>query len=404
MNPDLNASTETSGAPASTRRRGRRFAVGFAVAVGWALCFEVGLRIDDWVRYRTPMLSPYRSQTQLVVRDADGIHGRPHARFRKWVLNNEGMRGPDVRRDKTPGTVRLVAVGASETFGLYEGAGREYPRQLEDSLEAMRRDGRCTCRGVARFEVLNGALPGMSLPTVGQDVRNRIRRVSPDGIVLYPSPAQYLDDESPVAARPDSSARAARAIGLGDRLYPRAIGRLRDQAKLNLPAAVKDFLRRRDAEISRSAHSADWQFRSIPMERLAAYRRDLSDALESIRAAGAQPFVVSHANAFSPTRPRDESQLVAWGKFYPRALPAVILAFDDSAAVITRQVARAQSVGLADWHALARTQPGRLFEDFVHMTDRGAALLAGQLAAEIVRWTDARWSVSSRKPSASVED
>ena len=385
--------TPSAGAPASEappRRTGRRLAIGAAVAVAWALCFEVGLRVDDWVRYGTPLLSPFRTQAELMVRDADGIHGRPHARFRKWILNNEGLRGPDISRTRAPGTVRLVTVGASETFGLYESPGREYPRQLEDSLNAMRRDGRCQCRGVTHFEVLNAALPGMSLPTVAQDVRNRIRRLSADMVVLYPSPVQYLDDEMPEPARPDSSPGAGRPRGARDGLYPRAIGRLRDQLKLNLPIVVKDFLRQRDTERSRAAHAPDWQFTTIPADRIGGYRQDLMRSIEAIREIGATPILVTHANAFPPSKPRDASSLVAWGRFYPRALPPVILAFDDSAAVVTTQVAGATATPVVDWHGIAHRQRGRWFDDFVHMTDAGSGLLAGELAAGIVRWTDAQ--------------
>ena len=36
----------------------------------------------------------------------------------------------------SPGVVRIATTGASETFGLYEAANKEYPRQLEDSLRS----------------------------------------------------------------------------------------------------------------------------------------------------------------------------------------------------------------------------------------------------------------------------
>lgn len=366
----------------------RRIAWALLALTAWPLLFEAGIRVDDWVRYGTPFFSPFRTQAQLMVRDAEGIHGRPNARFRKWILNAEGLRGPETTQAKPAGVLRLITIGASETFGLYENPGREYPRQLEDSLEAMREDGRCRCVGITRFEVLNGALPGMGLPTVAQDVRNRLHRYSPDAMVLYPSPVQYLDELMPEAARPDSSPGANRPLGFRDGLYPRAIGRLRDQLKVSLPGVVKDYLRRRDAEASRTGRPAGWEFRRIPQERVDGYARDLAGALAGIRDAGATPFVVTHANAFAPSRPRDASQLTAWGRFYPRALPDVILAFDDSAATITADVARRAAVPLVDWHAAANRQQGTLFQDFVHMTDRGAGILAGELARQVVQWAD----------------
>jgi hypothetical protein len=375
-----------------------RTAIAVVVLGFWGLLFEFGVRVEDWVRYQTPLLSPFNSQGQLMVRDADGIHGRPNSRFRKWVLNNEGMRGPDVTRSKALGILRVVTVGASETFGLYESQGREYPRQLEDSLEAMRRDGRCRCVGIKRFEVLNAGLLGMSLPTVAQDIRSRIGRFAPDAVVLYPSPVQYLEENAPKRALPDSSGLASKPLGLGGALYPRSIGRLREQLKISLPTIVKDILRQREADLVRSARPADWQFRAIPVERINAYETDLRGSIDAINELGAVPLVVSHANAFRKGEPRDKSLLTAWGKFYPRADPPIIVAFDDSAAATTRRVALEASAIFVDWHTAASSKSGSVFQDFSHMTDYGSGILAGLLAQEIVRWSNS--SIERMKPKS----
>lgn len=114
-----------------------------------ATAFEVAARVEDLLRYGTPLLSPYRSQSDLAMRDALGMHGRPGARFQKWILNNLGTRGPDAPPTPAAGVRRVVTVGASETFGLYESPGHEFPRQLADSLGAG-------------YDVLNAAMPGMS--------------------------------------------------------------------------------------------------------------------------------------------------------------------------------------------------------------------------------------------------
>jgi hypothetical protein len=354
----------------------------------WLVLFEVGVRLDDWARYSTPLLSPFRSQGQLAIRDVDGMHGRPNARFRKWILNGDGMRGPDVSRTKPPRVYRIITIGASETFGLYESPGREYPRQLEDSLEAMRRSGRCKCAGIDRFEVLNGALLGMSLPTVVQDVRKRLKRFSPDMIVLYPSPVQYLEDDVPVAARPDSTVRGDVPPALRDRLFPRALGRGRDQVKLSLPSVAKDWLRRREVAREQSAHAAGWEFTRVPDDRMRQYAADLRGALAVIREISAVPVLVSHANAFAHGAPADPVMLNAWHRFYPRASAAVIPQFDDSAAVVSMAVGReTKSVNL-DWNSESHRSTARLFDDFAHFTDVGAAMLAGRLAETVTRWSD----------------
>jgi len=58
-----------------------------ALVVLFALTLELTCRIEDWIRFRTPIFSPFTSQMDLLVRDADGVHGQPNARYQKWVMN-----------------------------------------------------------------------------------------------------------------------------------------------------------------------------------------------------------------------------------------------------------------------------------------------------------------------------
>ncbi|MBX6332820.1 MAG: hypothetical protein IRY91_13310, partial [Gemmatimonadaceae bacterium] len=165
-----------------------------SLVIVFGVALEGTARIQDWVRYRMPILSRVTGESDLMMRDRDGMHGRPNAQYRKWVMNNLGLRGPDAPAVKAPGTVRVAMLGASEMFGLYESPDHELPRQLADTLAARLAAGACGAHAPARFEVLNAALPGMSLPTVDQDVRMRLARLGLDIVVYYPSPVQYLDD------------------------------------------------------------------------------------------------------------------------------------------------------------------------------------------------------------------
>ena len=97
---------------------------------------EVASRVEDKVSYGMPLMSRIQTSNDLVLRDTIGARGRPNAVFRRWKLDSLGFRGPDISVTPPPGVVRIVTTGASETFGLYEAANKEYPRQLEDSLRA----------------------------------------------------------------------------------------------------------------------------------------------------------------------------------------------------------------------------------------------------------------------------
>jgi len=354
-----------------------RILQGALLTTAVLLAMEVAARTEDRVRYGTPWMTPFREPAEMIVRDADGVHGRRDVRYQKWVMNNLGFRGPQADSMPAPGTLRLIATGASETYGLYESPSKEYPRQLQDSLDA-RLAGR-GCASAERAEVLNAAMAGMTLPTVAQDVRLRLHRYSPGIVLYYPTPSQYLADLRPVAARPDSSRNRTPVDGRTG-LRPRMLDRLREQLKQLLPAAIQDRLRARMIVRQAASHPAGWRFESLPQDRLAAFDSDLRDLVGEIRRIGAVPVLATHGSMFAHGYNGDSAQLRAWERFYPRATAAVILSFDSAAAARTKQVAHDSAVALVDVSALVDVGG---FADNTHFNDVGAAVVAGAIAREV---------------------
>jgi hypothetical protein len=354
--------------------------------IGIVLCFllvlELTCRIEDWVMYRTPVLSKYTSIEDLVVRDADGMHGRPNARYQKWVMNELGLRGPAANALPAAGTIRVIVVGASETFGLMESPGREYPRQLEDSL-ARRAALACPMPYRRRFEVLNAGFAGMGMPTIDQDVLHRLHRLKPDMIVVYPSAAAYLEENAPVAARPDSSGSGAQ-LSWVRALHLRFVARLREQIKQIIPGVLKTRLRSMQTASEVHNQPAGWRFTSIPKDRLSRFDADLRHLVATIRAVGAIPILVTHANVFFGRPEIDASALQAWEKFYPRATGPTLIAFDSSARASTLAVGTALHVPVVDAAARLASGPREGFGDMVHFTDLGSAEMADVLASSIL--------------------
>jgi lysophospholipase L1-like esterase len=66
-------------------------------------------------------------------------------------INNHGFRGADFAIEKAPGTIRVLTLGASSTFGYHDRDDETYPYYLGQILN---RDG-----GGRRFEVINFAIP-----------------------------------------------------------------------------------------------------------------------------------------------------------------------------------------------------------------------------------------------------
>jgi hypothetical protein len=347
----------------------RTLGMALGLTVVFALALEATVRIDDAIRFGTPLLSRVASEQELIVRDSLGEHGRPHARYEKWVINNVGMRGPDVPIVKPPGILRVVTAGASETFGLYETPGHEYPRQLEDTLRA-----RCG----PRVEVLNAAMWGMSLPTVEQDLRLRVRALDPEVVVLYPSPVQYLTDVRPKPAVRDYGRPAPLPLSLA--LHPRAEERLRNQFKQLVPMWLATVLRREDIEREVRSHPAGWRYTGVPQDRLAAYDADVRHTIGTIRSIGAIPVVAIHANAFDGEEHLDEPLLVTWEHQYYRATGDALLAFESAAARATIRAANDSGVAFVDLRHMHGAPGARLFADYSHFTDAGAASVASALA------------------------
>ncbi|MDB4882710.1 MAG: hypothetical protein JWL95_1476 [Gemmatimonadetes bacterium] len=345
---------------------------GLAYVLVFLGVLELTCRIDDRIRFGTPMMSRILSSDDLRESDGTAVRGRPNARYQKWVLNEHGLRGPSFKSDRTPGLVRVVAVGASETFGLTESAGREYPRQLEDSLNAARAQR----PGLPAFEVLNASLPGMSLPSIERDLRNRVRALAPDIVLVYPSPSFYVDRYPPhatVDGQPGGELPASRAY------YPRIIARLDGSLKSLVPAFVMRRLRQREIDKVVAPEPEGWRFTTIPEERLRLFDRDLRVMVGAIRQIGAVPVLATHANAFMNRATSNDDLALAWVRYYPRATATTLIGFDSAARDVTLRVAQDSGAVAVDVAAALARSNGRVFSDFVHFTDLGAAEVATAL-------------------------
>jgi hypothetical protein len=334
-----------------------------ALAVG----LEGATRLDEWVRWGTPVASTARSLDDIITIDSTGARGIPHAQYRQFALNSLGLRGPEPRA----GRPRILVFGASETFGLYESPGREYVRQVEDSLAA---------RGCA-VDVLNASLPGFSLPTLLAGFGHSVAARGASVAIIYPTPVQYLQAARPAFVPPvPAGARAADGLaGL------RAARRLRDHAKSVVPDWLKTVLRQLEIKEQRRQLAGGPLWTTVPDERLSAFIDDLGALVDSLEGRGITPVLATHANAFPPGVPRDRTRLVAWAKFYPRADPALLPVFDSVANLRIRELAVRRGLTIADPAvAFAAPDPDPEFADFSHFTDQGAARMAGVLMPAVL--------------------
>jgi len=332
---------------------------------------EVCARVDDHVSFGAPLLGDYSFDE---LKGVNG-RGRPGARFEKWRINNLGFRGRDLSRVKPAGHFRVIVLGASESFGLYESPEMEYPAQLERMLSLQLRDP---------VEVVNAASAGMSLPRVIEFCARDLQELQPDIVVYYPTPVDYLDDIAP-RLPPPPIADATRS----DHPNLRIVRRSRNVLKSVLPDALQSWLRQREIAASTSREADSWVFHAVPAERLTLFETHLRVLIQCARAVRVPLVLATHANRFAPPlNTREWRLLVAWRRFYPRASEDALLEMESLANRFIRSIGREPYTMVADLAAAVPPDP-RNFQDFSHFTDRGAMLAAAELSGVMLELVDA---------------
>ncbi len=339
-----------------------RWCLGLVVFV---VVLEVCARVDDVVTYGAPFWGPYNDE-MLLQRDSIGKWGKPGARYAKWQLNSLGYRGPELRA----GSVRILTMGASETFGLYEAPGEEYPRQLERDLNAW--------AGKDLFQVVNVAFAGETLPTSILRVPQIIGEIHPSYALIYPDLSSYIW-MSIKAEKSTAKPTTADATQNERRFDSRLSGRVENLLKQTLPIAIQDELRK--ISMRREIASRHYVILDrLPEDRIDHFRRDLQALLAALREHDVQPVLLTHATIFSnPLTESDRISLTHWRKIYPMLKEEGFLDMERRMNDVIRQTAAEEQLPLIDVENEIPHGP-KYFADFVHFTTYGAGVMASILA------------------------
>lgn len=133
---------------------------------------------------------------------------RTGERFRV-AINSRGLRGGEYTDEKAPGTVRVVTLGASSTFGYYNREETTYPVLLEELLNGE-------CAGEQRFQVINLGIPHLRSEEILAILEHEGLRLSPDVVTFYEGVNDAVEvrtaGEDPVASPAETSSSLPRAI------------------------------------------------------------------------------------------------------------------------------------------------------------------------------------------------
>lgn len=99
------------------------------------------------------------------------------------TINRQGFRGKDYTLEKPSGTLRVLALGASSTFGFGNRDNETYPFVLEELLNE-RLDG-APCGAYTNAEVINLGIPHLDSLELGELFAAEGQAYQPDAVTVY---------------------------------------------------------------------------------------------------------------------------------------------------------------------------------------------------------------------------
>jgi lysophospholipase L1-like esterase len=109
--------------------------------------------------------------------------------FFRVAINQHGFRGEEFSLEKAPGSIRIVTLGASSTFGFFDRDDETYPFYLERDLTEK--------GGGAAFEVINLGIPHQTSKQILALFRAEALPLRPDVVTFYEgrNDASLMPDE-----------------------------------------------------------------------------------------------------------------------------------------------------------------------------------------------------------------
>lgn len=297
-----------------------------------------------------------------ATKDADEmIRFRPHARFGRIVFNDRGFRGPVLAVPAPARTVRIAFLGDSKVFGADHPEARTLAAQTTARLAAAVPS--------CRFDYVTLAGPGYTLGYLAQVWRDMAPAVRPDlGIVLAGS-AMDLVKFHDARARP------------GATILPPAVEGARPRPSL---AAQSVFLTLVGRELALASPVAgNPRTEALPWPALAASYRQMATPLVTAT-QGTPMLAIGYRSLLRGDRPAAARAHASrqLRQSIPGLSIAGAVALSDSVVGMMTGVARDAGWGFID--PIAAIPGDRAhFLDRTHFTDRGLALLAAAVAAEV---------------------
>lgn len=332
--------------PPPKRNRWKTLALNLALAVGtFLLCaviLDVALRIAGYGN-----LEIYQPDAALYWRLKPSQNCYTKVGRKPVRINSHGTRGPEFSVPKPAGTVRILSLGDSRTFGWGVGEAATYSSVLQAALQQ-------SSGQTSTVEVINAGVNAWSFPQLEVFYRTVASQWRPDIVVIGEANlwTQFSEKNSPEFVRKFMS-----RVRLKNFLRRFATYHYVIEVKL------KSFYERHRAKFIPVDPKADTLFKEQQQSNPGEAFRTAIDALcVAVLRDGARPVLL-----FLPT----QDELAA------QTPPGIL--------TIKEQVAREHGVPLVDLTASARPRANELYLDGdpVHFNEAGNELIGRKLAAAI---------------------
>ena len=350
------------------------------------LTLETCARLDDAIKYGAPLVGEY-SYDRLQSYDREGLrYNVPNARFEKWENNGLGFRGPEVMQNRSSGSVRVVCMGSSESYGLFESPGREWPAQLQEQLSTQ------------KYEIVNASLVGFNLTSYDAYLKKHVFDLKPDIIVLVISPMMYVSMLENAAAEKNSQSEAEgksqyKKVSLTGkllaniRILPKIKQVIKQSAMNNFPGMLKRYqiwnLQKQIEEIEHLRLKGRNPMDSVPDIYLYSFRDDLNRLVDSIRSQGIEVMLTNYPTLISHDNITEYPEIFLDGRRFNIYLSLTgivdsVIKFNN----VIEHVAVEKKIMFFDASSFLPKSTD-YFGDLFHYTDKGAQRFAEGVAAQL---------------------
>lgn len=353
---------------------------------------EICSRIDDKIKYSAPFLSNY-SHNMLTSRDSDGVrYNVPNARFEKWKNNSIGFRGNEIQLNKKEGVIRVACMGTSESYGLYENEGNEWPEKLNQHLNSYK-----------NIEVINTSVVGLRLRMLKQYLQNYVFRVNPDIIIIFINPysvARGFERKHKIQANKNNldSNRTSKSLPTIEKKITlstvvsnaRCLPKIKQSIKKIVPTKLLrkyqllDTLKQLE-QIETERLKGKTPLDDISESHLVEFENQLHEIVDFVKMYNVSPILCTYPSLISKESIQKYPEIILdYRKFFVEFSTIGLLNISNRYNKIVELYAEKNQIEFIDLNKILNNDI-EYFADNVHYTNLGATLIAETISEHIIK-------------------